>query len=268
MNEQYPDAHSVHKGVCKFAAIELSAQPVIRNQMKNTLNENGYLSTKITEQGRKDLDLFHQSYRVKLVQKMPLSQLRYQNDLFLDVLQCEKAGLVTVEISMDERKLTNFKDFLKSLYMQNPESNADQYNVLRRETINMLVDQLLMKEIIKELRDEIKEEAESFVIARCKESYKQLLMTGPFTTKGLGIQSDIQNEQEEQTGKRVKRQEQELIKDRDRICVMGAIMHQIDANNYVVTIAVVDKYGELVAHRDLMRLLPPRKRKDQQNQDG
>ena len=49
---------------------------------------------------------------------------------------------------------------------------------------------------------------------------------------------------------------------------MGAIMHQIDANNYVVTIAVVDKYGELVAHRDLMRLLPPRKRKDQQNQDG
>ena len=225
MNEQYPDAHSVHKGVCKFAAIELSAQPVIRNQMKNTLNENGYLSTKITEQGRKDLDLFHQSYRVKLVQKMPLSQLRYQNDLFLDVLQCEKAGLVTVEISMDERKLTNFKDFLKSLYMQNPESNADQYNVLRRETINMLVDQLLMKEIIKELRDEIKEEAESFVIARCKESYKQLLMTGPFTTKGLGIQSDIQNEQEEQTGKRVKRQEQELIKDRDRICVMGALMH-------------------------------------------
>ena len=49
---------------------------------------------------------------------------------------------------------------------------------------------------------------------------------------------------------------------------MGALMHQIDANNYVVTIAVVDKYGELVAHRDLMRLLPPRKRKEQQNPDA
>ena len=73
INDQYVDAHSVHKGVCKFAAIELSAQPVIRNQMKNHLNENGYLSTKLTEQGRKDLDLFHPSYRVKLVQKMPLN---------------------------------------------------------------------------------------------------------------------------------------------------------------------------------------------------
>ena len=191
INDQYVDAHSVHKGVCKFAAIELSAQPVIRNQMKNHLNENGYLSTKLTEQGKKDLDLFHPSYRVKLVQKMPLNQLRYQNDLFLDILQCEKAGLVTVEISMDERKLNNFKDFMKSLYMLNPENNVDQYNVLRRETINMLVDQLLLKEIISELRAEIKEEAESFVIARCKESYKQILMTGPFTTKGLGMQGDF-----------------------------------------------------------------------------
>ena len=49
---------------------------------------------------------------------------------------------------------------------------------------------------------------------------------------------------------------------------MGALMHQIDAQNFIVTIAVVDKYGELVAHKDLMRLLPPRKRKDLQGPDA
>ena len=122
---------------------------------------------------------------------MPLSQLKNQNDLYLDILQCEKAGLVTVEVAMDESKEQNFKDFLKGLYMQNPESNTDQWNILRKETINILVDQLLTKEIIKELREEIKEEAESFVIARCKEAYKNLLMTGPFTTKELGIPDDM-----------------------------------------------------------------------------
>ena len=42
-------------------------------------------------------------------------------------------------------------------------------------------------------------------------------------------------------------------------------MHQIDANNFMVTIAVVDKYGELIAHKDFMRLLPPRKRKPRQS---
>ena len=104
INDQYQNAHSVHKAVCKFAAVELSAQPLIRNQMKNTLNENGYLSTVLTEQGKKDLDLFHPSYRVKLVQKMPLSQLKNQNDLYLDILQSEKAGLITVDIAMDESK--------------------------------------------------------------------------------------------------------------------------------------------------------------------
>lgn len=45
---------------------------------------------------------------------------------------------------------------------------------------------------------------------------------------------------------------------------MGALMHQIDANNYIVTIAVIDKYGELIAHKDFMRLLPPRIKKPRQ----
>lgn len=41
-------------------------------------------------------------------------------------------------------------------------------------------------------------------------------------------------------------------------------MHQIDANNYIVTVAVVDKFGDLIAHKDFMRLLPPRQKKKPQ----
>ena len=37
-------------------------------------------------------------------------------------------------------------------------------------------------------------------------------------------------------------------------------MHMIDNHNYVVTVAIVDQYGELVQTRDFMRLLTPRKR--------
>ena len=49
--------------------------------------------------------------------------------------------------------------------------------------ITTLVEKLLLKELIKELREEIKEEAETFVIAKCKEVYRKLLLMGPFTTK-------------------------------------------------------------------------------------
>lgn len=40
---------------------------------------------------------------------------------------------------------------------------------------------------------------------------------------------------------------------------MGVILHQVDNNTLIVTAAVVDKYGELVAHKDFMHLMPPRK---------
>ena len=42
---------------------------------------------------------------------------------------------------------------------------------------------------------------------------------------------------------------------------MGVLMHQIDAKNYVVTVAVVDKYGELLENKDFIRLIPPRQRR-------
>ena len=40
---------------------------------------------------------------------------------------------------------------------------------------------------------------------------------------------------------------------------MGAVFHQIDNRNYSATIAVLDKYGELVAHKNFLFLIPPRR---------
>jgi hypothetical protein len=42
---------------------------------------------------------------------------------------------------------------------------------------------------------------------------------------------------------------------------MGAILYQVDSRNYQSTIAIVDKYGELVAHQDFAHILPPRKQR-------
>jgi len=47
---------------------------------------------------------------------------------------------------------------------------------------------------------------------------------------------------------------------------MGAIMQPIDNKNYMTTIAVVDKFGELVAHKELLHLIPPRR--PRQRTDG
>jgi hypothetical protein len=39
---------------------------------------------------------------------------------------------------------------------------------------------------------------------------------------------------------------------------MGAILHPIDNRNFMRTIAIIDHYGELVAHKDFFNLIPPR----------
>ena len=85
--------------------------------MKNHIKEHAHITTELTEQGRKDLDLFHPSYRVKTVRQVPLGSLMNQSDLYLDIVQCEKAGLVTVNIQVDPVKHANIKNFFISLYM-------------------------------------------------------------------------------------------------------------------------------------------------------
>lgn len=136
--------------------------------------------------------------------------------------------------------------------MIDPSNKEDKWNVLRTEIINVLV-KILTQEITKEIREELKEEAETFVINKCKENYRQLLMTGPFTTKTASADDD-RNPDDFEFESRDKLIKQH-IKDRERNVVMGVLMHQIDAKNYVATVAVVDEYGELVENKDFMRLI-------------
>lgn len=159
-----------------------------------------------------------------------------------------------MRIEIEPNKKQDLIEFLEDNYMAERQIK-ENWNIMRAEVITILVNKILEPEIIKEVREEIREEAESFVVSKCKQVYKDLLMTGPFQTSAVDALTIRQPEQKKK-GKGAS--EGEIIKDRERLCVMGALMHQIDANNYIVTVAVVDRFGDLVAHKDFIRMLPPR----------
>lgn len=75
-NEVHRREMEVFQGVCKLAAIELSVQPFIRSLFKKHVYSQYELSTEPTDQGKKDLDLFNQSYRVKRINNMDLRKLK------------------------------------------------------------------------------------------------------------------------------------------------------------------------------------------------
>ena len=84
-------------GACNLAATELAAQPYLRKMIKDNLRQNGYLWTYPTAQGKKTLDVFHSSYRVKHIQQRKLTDLK-DDPIFLDIAQNEADGLITVLI--------------------------------------------------------------------------------------------------------------------------------------------------------------------------
>jgi len=111
--------------------------------MKNNLRLHGFLRTQPTDQGKKDLDVFHPSYRVKNIQQKPLHELcdvtKEQGDLYLDILQNEKAGLIKVDILMDPNQEQEFKYMLEKHYLPIDEPKKE-YNIMRQEVLKNLIE--------------------------------------------------------------------------------------------------------------------------------
>ena len=91
----------------------------MRSISKRHFYHVGTISTEPTELGKKELDPFHPSYRVKRIKGEPLVNLNeneHFKDLFLDILANEKSGLISVKIKFDEEDLNKFLHNLADKY--------------------------------------------------------------------------------------------------------------------------------------------------------
>lgn len=78
---------------------------------------------------------------MKHVNKRPINDLM-NSDLYLDIMQCEKSGLVQVNIAIDPHKAEDLKVFMEDLYMC--ERNVkEQWNIMRAEVIRLLLEDTL-----------------------------------------------------------------------------------------------------------------------------
>ena len=53
--------------------------------------------------------------------------------------------------------------------------------------------------------------------------------------------------------------EDEYIPQNQRITVMGAVLRLVDQKTFVTTVAVVNKFGKYITHKDFFDLIPPKK---------
>ena len=78
--------------------------------VKQAIRYSAEITCNLTDQGKKELDLFHHSYHLKLIKNWPLEKLR-NSDYYLDIQQCEKVGLLESTITLKESKLADLIKF-------------------------------------------------------------------------------------------------------------------------------------------------------------
>lgn len=159
----------------------------------------------------------------------------------------------------------------------------EKYKYFCAKLLNMLLSEILIPELTREIKAELFESAEEFVIRQAQEAYEHMLMEGPFSNQEGRLQSDLPTPGSMTQGGPAFGQtrgglrkatsasggvegDYNIIPDRPRCAVMSVIINQIDNGQCVCTLAVVDKYGELVASLNLSKLMPPRKIKDRQGE--
>lgn len=257
--------------VIKFSAIELSVQPYIRRHVKQYLIENAMLTTSPTEEGAKVIDVFSPSYRVKHIRGQPLKMFtakiiqdshtttegkRDNGDIFLDIAMNEKRGLIKVAMTLPDEASNRIREDFFSMFT--PSDCTQVHHKNSHETMNHLFQEILLPELFKEIRAELLEAAESHVIGKCKEVFRNLLLTGPFNPHDQ--KSDTSKGVTPGGGRKkpISTLDHVDIPDRPRCNTMGVIMHQVDSSSTIVTAVIVDKYGEVVDHVNFSKLLEPR----------
>lgn len=174
---------------CKFLALELFSFPFIRNYARNSFKSQCSISTEPTDEGKKELDAFNPSFRVKRLRNKPIDS--FNNDLFLDILEAEKKLLINVTVHFGDNFFKDLTDKLNHTYNSKssntePDSVQHSWRVMREETLRIFVAEHCIPYFKKEVRLELQENAENYVINESAMNFSKLLLTGPYKKKKEG----------------------------------------------------------------------------------
>lgn len=216
---------------CKFLAFELFSFPFIRSYARICFKAQCTISTEPTEEGKKELDVFHPSFRVKRLKNKPIET--FNNDLFLDILESEKKGWISLTVNFGDNFFKDLTEKLNHTYhskQMNSEidSVAHGWRVMREETIRIFVAEHCIPYFKKEVKQELKEKAESFVLNECAVNFSKMLMTGPYRKKKKNFNFH---------------KDEELLKEEEYPRVLSAIYDNAKNEVYV---AMLDNSGEIL----------------------
>lgn len=190
--EQFTDAEAGHQEAQQvlararmIIATELGKDPLLRQEMRTAFKTNAHISVLPTDRGVNKIDEHH-TYFVRfcgamlsmdmlltllqnfkyLYQKPALEML--ESPQFLHILNAERDLLVTVSISLASDAKEAFEQRLINAFMSDGFSDtARAWNEERARVVREAVDQHLLVNGAKWIREWLREEVEDFLARRC-----------------------------------------------------------------------------------------------------
>lgn len=168
--------------VCRYLSAEIANHPYIKSYVRKFFNQYATLTTNPTDEGKKELEALHSSYRVKRIIKKPIDS--FDNDLYIDIIENDKKGFITYSISIEDNEMLELVNKISRAYVKaeisSEESYTEEWNLLRQEAIRIMIKEFLLPELKKEAHYNLLERAENYIIKLASSNFHSILSTGPY----------------------------------------------------------------------------------------
>ena len=175
----------------KFYAQYLSMHPYINQLLYDFFKDKTVLSTSPTEQGEKELNVYHKYFKCKRISKRPINTFltnsssfhqgegcSYDEDdcIYLDIIHCEKEKLIKInlDLNISETDITSLQSQISAAV--NGKFTLDtQEDKIRNEVISLLIKNYTNDHFYINISNELELNAERGLIHICKQRFSKLL---------------------------------------------------------------------------------------------
>ena len=174
----------------KFYAQYLSMHPYINQLLYTFFKSKTVLSTTPTEQGEKELNVYHKYFKCKRISKRPISTFlnnsssflrtdySYDEDdcIYLDIIHCEKEKLIKInlDLNISEADITSLQTQINAAV--NGKNTLDtKEDKIRNEAVSLLIKNYTNDHFYITISNELEVNAERGLIHICKQRFSKLL---------------------------------------------------------------------------------------------
>lgn len=163
-------------------AEQLSCSPRMRKLLRQAYYMTGRIDCVRTTKGMQEISKTDKEWEFKYLRNQQIASFGQRPELFLRMLDAEQRGLVEVRIRLEDKDRLR-RDLRQRLESDNLSDAASDWNVLRREALDVALEKL-GRVMVKGVKETLKDTCENKLARKCRNEFSTRLDQAPYRPKG------------------------------------------------------------------------------------